>query len=477
MSRQRPSRSSVPSPHAAGTARERIERRRAQKAALQRRTRRRLVAVGALGLLLLVGGLIFVLIGWARSSLQAIEQVDPRRTVVPAAGSAVEQREVTLQEPFTVLLVGLDRRSDLLEGVRGDTLILVYVNPAEAWAGMLSIPRDSVVDIPNLGRQKINAAYSYGFSNAAALYGEGTTPEAGGGALIAETVEGLLGLPVDYVAQIDFRGFERVVDTVGGITVDVPRPLLDASYPTEDYGYERIYIPAGLQVMDGATALRYARSRHSSSDFDRSQRQQQVLRALLAEVRARGLLDQAALLPGLVEDLQQSVNTTLPLSDPTVLRDLVDLAQQLDAGRIVQLSINPNDVGIDFEDGSDIYWNQADVRSLVVRLTAGPELANEAATVQIFNGAAVPGLAGQVTTQLAAAGFTTREPDTIAPIAQSLLIDYGNHPATARRMADWLGIPPDRILTAPPPNLSLNPSGDILLLLGSDYQPRWAGNE
>lgn len=175
------------------------------------------------------------------------------------------------------MLLGVDTRADPDEGARSDTLIVASINPAQGWVSMLSIPRDTMTQVPGRGESKINTAYSYGHANAVALYGEGTAPEAGGGALAAETVEGFLGIEIDYIAQIDFRGFERVINTLGGITVDVEQPLLDATYPTEDYGVERIYIPAGLQVMDGATALRYARSRHASSDFDRSRRQQQVL--------------------------------------------------------------------------------------------------------------------------------------------------------------------------------------------------------
>jgi len=332
----------------------------------------RAVAVALIALAALTLGLL----GWARGTLQSIEQEDPRQAVrTPGpAGAAATPAPLpdTLRDPFNVLLIGVDRRADMVEGVRSDTLILVHVDPRAGWAGMLSIPRDSVVRVPGLGEGKINTAYSYGFNNAEALYGADTAPEAAGGAMAAATVEGFLGVTVDYTAQIDFAGFERVVDTLGGITIDVPRPLLDPAYPTEDYGYERIYVPAGLQVLDGRTALRYARSRHSTSDFDRSRRQQEVLRAILAEVRGRGLLSQAGLLPELARDLQASVSTTLPLSDLDTLRGLAALAQRLTPERIVQLSINPNDVAVVAESGSDIYWDEGDVGALMGRLLAGP---------------------------------------------------------------------------------------------------------
>ena len=360
------------------TARERVAARNATLGPPPRRPRRGrrpLLVAGAL--LAAVALLVVALWAWAGGALRTIEQADPRRPAQagPGAPAAVSVAALPegLREPFNVLLVGVDRRPDPEEGVRSDTLILVHVEPVAGWAGMLSIPRDSVVPIRELGMRKINTAYTYGYSNAEALYGAGTAPDAAGGALAAETVESFLGLQIDYIAQIDFSGFQRVVDTLGGISLDIERPILDPSYPTDDFGYERLFIPAGLQVLDGATALRYARSRHSSSDFDRSARQQQVLRAILQEVRARGLLNQAALLPKLAGDMQASVSTTLPLSDLATLRGLAALAQSLDPAAILMLSINPNDVGIAAEDGSDIYWDQNDVAAQVARLLARPQ--------------------------------------------------------------------------------------------------------
>ncbi|NTV65769.1 MAG: LCP family protein [Oscillochloris sp.] len=416
-------------------------------------------------LLLLILALAF---NWARGMLGAIQQADPRR---PTTSERMADMPATLREPFNVLLIGVDRRPDMQEGVRSDTLILVHVDPGQAWAGMLSIPRDSVADVPYLGQQKINTAYAYGFNHAAEIYGDGTLPEAAGGALAAQTIEGFLGIKVGYIAQIDFHGFQQVVDTLGGVTIDVPHPLLDPAYPSDDYGYVRLYVPAGLQVLDGATALRYARSRHSSSDFDRSRRQQQVLRAILAEVRARGLLSQATLLPALAQDLQQNISTTLPLGDLDTLRGLADLAQQLDPDRIVQLNINPNDVAVVQEVGSDIYWDKDDLAGLVARLLAGPEASTELARVQVQNGAAVQGLAGQVTDALRAQGFLMAAAADAAALADhSQLIDYGSHPQTLQRLAAQLGLDQRYVLRSPPADAPPQPyRTDIVLILGTDY--------
>jgi anionic cell wall polymer biosynthesis LytR-Cps2A-Psr (LCP) family protein len=95
-----------------------------------------------------------------------------------------------------------------------------------------------------------------------------------------ETVAGSFDVPVHGYVRLDFDGFRAMVDAVGGIDVMVEEGIVDDAYPAEDYGTRRIEIPAGLQHMDGETALRYVRSRHGSSDFDRAARQQQVVIAL-----------------------------------------------------------------------------------------------------------------------------------------------------------------------------------------------------
>jgi LCP family protein required for cell wall assembly len=390
-----------------------------------------------------------------------------------------------LREPVNVLLLGVDKRPSADEGVRSDTLILVHLDPLEKWASMLSIPRDSVVNIPNLGYAKINAAYSYGFNNAAAIYGDGTAPDAAGAALAAETVEQFLGVKVDFTAQVDFHGFEALVDSVGGVVVDVPTPLLDAEYPTEDYGVERVYIPAGLQVMNGHTALVYARSRHASTDFARSQRQQMVLRALLEQVHTRGLLENVGVLPEWAAVLEQNIRTTLPIAELGMINGLATLARGLKSDRIVQLSINPADVSIDSEDGSDIYWNRSDIAALVARWQAGPPaapgveaapLAGMSGRVQVLNGAAVEGLAGRVSAFLGDQGIALLDPGQAARVYEhTMIIDYTGQTGTRERLADILGIDPRYVQAVPGTDAPPRNQADILLILGQDYQKRWAG--
>jgi LCP family protein required for cell wall assembly len=173
---------------------------------------------------------------------------------------------------LNVLILGLDRRPGETGPVRTDTLILATFDPGRPQTALLSIPRDLWVDIPGQGANRINTANYFGD-----LAQPGYGPE-----LAMQTIQNNFGLSPHGYVLVDFAGFVALVDALGGIDLDVPQTIVDESYPTPDYGVTTIVVPAGPQHMDGATALIYARTRHADSDFGRSQRQQQILRALAA---------------------------------------------------------------------------------------------------------------------------------------------------------------------------------------------------
>jgi LCP family protein required for cell wall assembly len=427
-------------------------------------------------------------------ALGAIQQVDPRLNqnnsatqtdtgTAPTNPDAVNGEidlsqpfaPATLKEPFTVLLIGVDKRAESIsEGVRSDTLILVRVNPLQNWATMLSIPRDSVAPLPDGLYGKVNRAFSYGYYNAESLYGSGTVADAGGGAAAAETLERFLKIKVDYIAQVDFQGFERIVDSIGGITVDVKQTLIDPEYPTENHGVERIYIPAGLQIMDGRTSLIYARSRHASNDFDRSKRQQQVLKDVLRQVRSRDLAANVSLLPKWIGVLEQNVRTTLPIGDISTMTDLAGIATRLDSDRIAQFAINPAAVGVDSVNGSDIYWNEADIQALVNKWQSGAEVPG-IVNLQVLNGSQINGLAGKVTSYLTKQGYATVAASDGTPSASTVLYDIGDHPEERAKLIQTLSLTESQIVinSARPQGASMD--ANMILVVGSDYDEAWTG--
>ncbi len=305
--------------------------------------------------------------------------VTPAPTIT-ATAAPEEPTPLVLQQSFTVLVMGVDSRDEGINGsIRSDTLILMRIDPQSTNASMLSIPRDTLVTIPGKacgGQHKINAAYACGFRHPE-QYGKDVVPSDAGAALAAETVEAFLDVKVDYTAQIDFAGFVDVIDTIGGIMVNVPKDIIDPTYPTANYGTMRLHIKKGLQHMDGEKALKYARTRHADSDFGRIQRQQQVIMDMLRQYKNQHLWRQISSAPALLDIFGNSVQTTLPLTDSTVVSGLAAMAQQLQNDNVQRLSLQPlkmkngayNFVQVE----SSIQWNKRYVADIVDAFLTPPD--------------------------------------------------------------------------------------------------------
>jgi LCP family protein required for cell wall assembly len=435
--------------------------------------------------LLLVIVLSMVVLGGAyayqrfASALNKISSAQDVR-VQPTSNATAPTPEL-LQRPFNVLVIGVDMREDPAdEGVRSDTLIVAHIDPLEKWAAMLSIPRDTVVNIPVDGcsSQKINAAYACGYNNPK-IYGNRSTPEDSGVALVADTVEDYLGITIDYTMQVDFNGFQQLVDAVGGITIDVPRAILDSEYPTENNGFMRLYYPTGLQRMNGVQALRYARTRHVDSDFGRAQRQQQVVQAALDEIKRRDMREKIEAAPKLLDALSESVRTTMPLNNISTLQGLAELAQNLSPDRVKRLVLkpetNPDGSNTLIGDYINVRWDPAYLRRMVHELQTPPGAPNTAAdkpvVVQVQNGTRQRGLASQVTTDLDTRGFKMATADD-APNREernTLILDYTGNETAARQIAKLLNVDEQYIRDAS--NEPAPPNVDLVVRLGEDYQP------
>src|SRR3990167_3149909 len=180
-----------------------------------------------------------------------------------------------------------DRINILLLGVGGgehdgpelsDTIMLASLRPSDQKVGLLSIPRDLTVEIPEYGWRKINHVNAFGENK-----------ERGYGPIFASEVIGtVLDQEIQYYVKIDFSGFAKLIDDIGGVDIFVDQPFVDEQYPTEDYLYQTVSFAYGSAHMDGKTALIYVRSRHGNncqgSDFARSRRQQQVMTAVKEKI-------------------------------------------------------------------------------------------------------------------------------------------------------------------------------------------------
>ena len=227
---------------------------------------------------------------------------------------------------INLLLLGIDRRGGTGWAYRTDTIMVATLDRGSRAAGILSIPRDLQLQIPGHGQDRINTANVYG--------SRGDNPD-GGPALLESTVEANFGVSIDGYLMVDFSAFQKIVDTLGGIEVDVPRVLHDTRYPDpkpeDPHAYKTVHFEPGLQHMDGRRALEYARSRMSTSDFDRAKRQQLVLLA----IRQRALsLDAIPRWPQLAATVIDSVRTDLSTGE---LVALAVLAARIDLSTLKQV--------------------------------------------------------------------------------------------------------------------------------------------
>jgi LCP family protein required for cell wall assembly len=226
---------------------------------------------------------------------EIVEAVVAGDTVWPLPG---EQR-------LTILLMGVDRRPGQQNApTRSDAITLVTIDPQSHTAALLSIPRDLYVPLAGVDRvDRINTAYFFGDVNQV---------PGGGGQVAKDTIAYNFGIPVHRHFVINFDGFRKAIDAVGGIDIDVPRTIVDNAYPTEDFGVERLVIEAGPTHMDGELALKYVRTRHQDSDFGRLQRQQQVMLAVRSKALSPDILGR---LPELLDAVTGSYETDLSLAE------------------------------------------------------------------------------------------------------------------------------------------------------------------
>ena len=290
-----------------------------------------------------------------------------------------------------ILLLGADTRPGDTYG-HTDTIIVATIDPATKTAGMLSVPRDLWVNIPGYGQNRINQAFRLGQIKA---------HPGGGPALLKETIAANLGITIDYYVQIDFAGFEQVVNTLGGVEVCVPHTIDAAAYygytaqdvnadefysfvpvqpaageeaaaeitPAAQKGYEFLYIEAGLHTLDGATALRYARTRASATaDFARVQRQQAVLLAMRHKALQLGLLAKA---PQLWKAMRHTIETDL---QPADILPLARLAMQIPRANIHTAAIShAHTTDFKTESGARVLLpNYAQINPLVAQLFGKP---------------------------------------------------------------------------------------------------------
>ncbi len=356
---------------------------------------------------------------------------------------------------INIALLGSDTRGG--GSFRTDTIVIVSINRTEGTVSMLSIPRDLYVYIPGSGMQRINTAFYRGI--------EVDWP-GGGPALFKDTVLYNLGIPLDYYALVDFDGFRQIIDTLGGVEVPVDCPLTDWRYM--DGEWVSYFLPVGVHLMDGDTALWFARARTSSNDFHRNRRQQMLLRAIWRRALSLNILPQ---LPQLWSQITDVVETDIGLVQAL---ELAPLAWELDTSRIESHFLGPNETDFAHSPGgASVLVPVWEPMSTVLEHFYTPptqnRLAAERPTIEVLNGTPFERWDEVAADRLAWEGFspTAAGPADSQDYQDTVLYDY-----TGRRKGSSLellmavlNVSEENVVIEPDPNREV----DFRVVLGTSY--------
>ncbi len=372
-----PSRPSVPSP---------AQRRLVSRVASGRRARRQravLVASGLISaLVLVVSGGAWALTGYVNGN---VGRVDAGTAGTPPSG------------PLNILLAGVDQRSGLTPAqeaelhvghdvsFNSDTMMLIHLSGDHTKVTVVSFPRDSWVNIPGHGMDKINAAYGLG-----------------GPRLMVQTVAQATGLTINDYIEVNFLGFVQVIDALGGVDICLPQALSDS--------YSGLNLSAGTHRVDGITALKYARDRHSfaSEDLARIDNQQHLLASLLSEAISGGTLANPLRLSRFLNATLAAVKVDSGLN----VAALADQMRGISAGDVAFTTVPIADTNFTTPDGqSAVQWDTAAADQLFAAihsdkpLVTPPKNKHSPVLVDVYNGTLIGGLSASTGTQLTQLGF------------------------------------------------------------------------
>jgi LCP family protein required for cell wall assembly len=379
--------------------------------------------------------------------------VQPLLETPPPAPKVPGALRIAMPERYlNIVLLGSDKRPQ--SGAwRTDSMIIVSVDAENNVVRLLSIPRDLWVFIPGQGYERINTAD---------LWGE-LAKKGGGPERVKQTIYYNLGIPIHYFVRVDFQGFMKIIDTVGGVDIDVDCPLPD------------IKLTAGIHHMNGQEALRYSRSRYSTNDFDRGRRQRKVLMALWQQALNLDLIPK---LPTLWRQMADNYQTDLPLSQ---VINLAYVGAHLKPQRILNRAITYNQLrSWTTPGGAMVLVPQPD--ELLEMLEGYYAPANpvsldtgEKVRVEVLNGGPRKEAEQLAAAALSWGGFKIARSGTAENRDQvtSQILLYTGKRAAGEEVAGLLGLPRETVLDVTgqelPPNSADNL--DILVVLGQDYDP------
>mgnify|MGYP001101237059 CR=1 FL=1 len=348
-----------------------------------------------------------------------------------------------------------------------DTIILASYDTKSKAVSMISIPRDFYAKMPDGSYTKINAAHAFGEQK-----GEGKGPD-----YAVKTVEGVVGVPIHYYARVDFTGLEEIVNALGGVEVDVERDFCDYEYERRSR-YNPLCFKAGLQKMNGETALKYARSRKAlgpeGSDFARSRRQQNILIAVKEKAfSAETALNPAKIL-AVLESVGKHLKTNLGMSE---IARVYEISKGINTKEIIQKNLDPES-GLVLASSSP--WagyilipiegqgQYSEIHEFVKNVFATIGIKREAAKVSFLNGTWSTFYYTKLYNSLESDGYNIVEDGGARNrnYVTTQIIDYtnGEKAETIKHLEERLGIKAQKADKAEGQNY------EIRVILGSDFK-------
>jgi len=370
-----------------------------------------------------------------------------------------------------------------------DTIVVASIDPIQKEAALLSIPRDLYVQTSGGGYSKINAVFANAKSNALASSsssdgGRVGKAEDAGFKAVEDVIRSKIGIPIHYHAVIDFAGFAKAIDTVDGVYVNVP---------ATGVVYENMWIMGrnytlnvkqGGSHFNGLRALAYARSRYTSprGDFDRSERQRLIMVALKDKIFSVGTYSNPLKISQLMSDFGRHIRTNLSLNE---VRRLYEIGSQIPSNKIasVGLADPPNNyVTTGMVNGQSVVHpragldNYKEIQHYVRNRLRDGYLASENATVALYNGTSIAGLAGRTSDNLKSYGYNiaTVADSPTKGVQKTIVVDLssGTKKYTKRYLENRFGT---TAVTSMPPNTKITPgTANFVIILGQNEQTRLA---
>ncbi len=378
-----------------------------------------------------------------------------------------------LDHTIYFLLTGLDKWGIGRDAGKGltDTIIVAFLDKPGEKAGLISIPRDTWVEVPEYGFYKINQAY---------LLGEAYGYPGGGPGILMETAGNFLDIQIDYYAQVNFESFVVLVNAIDGVPVDVQEEIL--IYPNANTKDVPVQLYPGEQVLPGDLALGYVRSRDTlEGDFGRAERQQQVLVGLQKKLFSYEVLPVLIpRLPDLYRRLSTDLETNLTLNQIVSLawavKDINPQSVHTLAVKepIVTADINERNQYILVPDLDQIRKIWQDMQNIIAtpipeptqEITLEEYLAEENASLTILNATSSPGLASVTAEFLEAKGFQIGEVGNAEKyVEQTVIYDYTGKPYTRQSLLQVMGYSQNRLFYRSDPSIT----ADIVIVLGADW--------